>query len=260
LTILIADDEELARYSLKTLISRHYEQLDVIAEAADGEEAVRLADQYEPDLAILDIRMPVMDGLEASRRIRSAHPDMDIIILTAYEDFSFAQQAVNIGINGYLLKPVSQSDFSAQMDSVNHRQNRLMKKDDGPEISEPLSAGEFQHAAVSWRLGRALEFIRNHMTNDLPLNTVAEAAGISAQHLSRLFRDELDTKFVKFVTERRMDMACRLLDTTTLGVAEVALQCGYRDANYFAKVFRKSRGLSPGDYRNGLGLKRPLSS
>ena len=257
MTILIADDEELARYSLKTLISRHHEQLHVVAEAADGEEAVRLAHQHDPDLAILDIRMPVMDGLEAARRIRSAHPDMAIIILTAYEDFSFAQQAVNLGINGYLLKPVSQSDFSARMESVKSWIDRLEKKDPEPQTSEPLSFDAFQHTDVSWRLERALEYIRDHITEDLPINTVAEAAGIGAQHLSRLFREELDTNFVKFVTERRMDMACRLLDSTTLGVAEIADRCGFTDANYFAKVFRKSRGLSPGDYRSGIGLKPP---
>jgi YesN/AraC family two-component response regulator len=254
MTVLIADDEDLARYAIKTLISRNYSDLDIIAEAADGEEAVRLADQNRPDLAILDIRMPVLDGLEAARLIRRNHPETAVLILSAYEDFSFAQQAVNAGVNGYLLKPVSPEDFASRLTAVRDWLSRISGSPEGAPAGDEDEESEQE---ISWRLERALSYIRNHIGEDLPLDTVADAAGISAQHLSRLFRDELNSNFVKFVTESRMDLACRLLDETTLGVAEIGGKCGFRDANYFAKVFRKSRSLSPLDYRNGVGLRSP---
>lgn len=243
--VLVADDEDLARYAIKTLISRNHDELEIVAEAADGEEAVRLAGEFRPQLAILDIRMPVMDGLEAARLIRRNHPDTAVLILSAYEDFSFAQQAVNAGVNGYLLKPVYPEDFASRLAAV----KEWLDRNPRIEAEEPVQHNG-SNQDISWRLERAMSHIDGHISEDLPLESVADAAGISSQHLSRLFRDELSTNFVKFVTERRMDIACGLLESTTLGIAEIAEKCGYRDANYFTKVFRRSRGSSPLDFRN----------
>lgn len=249
MTVLIADDEDLARYTIKLLISRNYPGLDVIAEAADGDEAVRLAKDYKPDLAVLDIRMPVLDGLETARKIRNNNPETAILILTAYEDFSSAQQAVNAGVNGYLLKPVTPEAFADRLESI--RKWREGLKTESSSIPEEVS-GEDQ--TVSWRLKRAMEHIQDHLSKDLPMNEVADTAGISSQHLSRLFRDEMNTSFIKVITEKRMDRARKLLVETTLGVAEIAKRCGYRNANYFAKVFRKNWSISPRDYRNSINL------
>ena len=83
----------------------------------------------------------------------------------------------------------------------------------------------------------------------MSMDQVSGHVGISPQHLSRLFREEMETSFTRYLTENRIDRACRLLEETPLGIAEIADRCGYADANYFAKVFRKYRGVSPGDYR-----------
>lgn len=252
LKVLIADDEDLARYAIKTLISRNHEELEIVAEAADGEEAIRLAGEYRPQLVILDIRMPVLDGLESARVIRRNHPDTAILILSAYEDFSFAQQAVNTGVIGYLLKPVSPEDFASRLTAVKEWLATV------PRASAEMSVRqEGSNPELSWRLERALNYIKDHLTEDLPLDSVADAAGISPQHLSRLIRDELSTNFVKIITEWRMDIACGLLENTTLGVAEIAEKCGYRDANYFAKVFRRCKGTSPLDFRRNKTFKNP---
>lgn len=245
LKVLIADDEDLARYAIKTLISRNHEELEIVAEAADGEEAIRLAEEYRPQLVILDIRMPVLDGLESARVIRRNHPDTAILILSAYEDFSFAQQAVNAGVNGYLLKPVSPEDFASRLSAVKEWLGRIPRA-----TAEAPVQNQGSNQDLSWRLGRAMKHIEEHISEDLPLDSVADAAGISPQHLSRLIRDELSTNFVKIITERRIEIACGLLESTTLGVAEIAEKCGYKDANYFAKVFKRSKGSSPLDFRN----------
>ncbi len=248
LSVLIADDEDLARYTIKILISRNHPDLDVVAEAVNGDEAVRLVNEHNPDLAILDIRMPVLNGLDAARNIRKNNPETAILILTAYEDFSSAQQAVNAGVNGYLLKPVTPEDFAIRLESIRKWRN-------GPAVLDDTEPDKKKK--LTWRLERATTYIRAHLSEDLPLDTVAKNAGISPQHLSRLFRNELNTNFVKHITERRMDKACKLLNKTTLGIAEIAERCGYRDANYFAKVFRRNRRLSPGNYRNSIEIKLP---
>jgi two-component system response regulator YesN len=189
--------------------------------------------------------MPVLDGLGAARKIRSNSPETAILILTAYDDFSSAQQAVNAGVNGYLLKPVIPEDFAVRLASIRRWRENFTADSNAPSD---------ETHSISWRLERAISYINLHLSDELPMEIIAKNSGISSQHLSRLFREEMNTNFVKFLTERRMERACRLLNETTMGIAEVAERCGYQDANYFAKVFRKNLSISPGGFRKIRGV------
>jgi two-component system, response regulator PdtaR len=108
LRVLIADDESLRVMSLKgQLLAIGHK---VIAEASSGREAVRLADELRPDLAILDIKMPEMDGIEAAQQITQARP-IPIILLTAFSETELAERAANASVAAYLMKPVSEQDL-----------------------------------------------------------------------------------------------------------------------------------------------------
>ncbi len=108
LRILIADDESIRVLSLRAQLASlgHL----VVAEASNGEEAIGLAQTMEPDLAIMDIRMPVVDGIEAAVRITQARP-IPIILLTAYSEAELVERAVQANIAAYLMKPVSEEDL-----------------------------------------------------------------------------------------------------------------------------------------------------
>jgi DNA-binding NarL/FixJ family response regulator len=103
--ILIADDHAVVREGTRQILEGEPD-LKVVAEAADGEEAVNLANRFRPDLAIIDISMPKVDGIEATRRIKAAHPAMAVLILTAYDDDQFVFSLLEAGAAGYLLKSV----------------------------------------------------------------------------------------------------------------------------------------------------------
>jgi len=103
--ILIADDHAVVREGTRQILEEEPD-LQVVAEAADGEEAVNLADRFKPDLAIIDISMPKVDGIEATRRIKAAYPAMAVLILTAYDDDQFVFSLLEAGAAGYLLKSV----------------------------------------------------------------------------------------------------------------------------------------------------------
>src|SRR5918999_5658128 len=106
--ILIAEDETIIRLDLrKTLEAAGFE---VCAEARNGEEAVELAERESPDLAILDVKMPQLDGIEAARRILAERP-IPIVVLTAYGQDELVSRAVEAGVFGYLVKPFRQSDL-----------------------------------------------------------------------------------------------------------------------------------------------------
>lgn len=108
LRILIADDESIRLMSLRAQLTALGHE--VIAEAATGEEAVTLAAALRPDLAILDIKMPVTDGIEAAERITQTHP-MPIILLTAYSEEQLVERAARANISAYLMKPVAEEDL-----------------------------------------------------------------------------------------------------------------------------------------------------
>jgi len=103
--ILIADDHAVVRDGTRQILAQE-EDLDVIAEAADGEEAVYLAGSTGPDVAIIDIAMPGIDGIEATRQIKSLYPDIAVLILSAYDDDQFVFGLLEAGAAGYLLKSV----------------------------------------------------------------------------------------------------------------------------------------------------------
>lgn len=106
-TVLIADDEQIERSFLRSVINGQEGYYRVIAEAINGQKALTLAKSMQPDVAILDINMPVIDGLEAARQIKCLFPGMVIILNSAYAEFDFAQQAISCGVNAYLIKPAA---------------------------------------------------------------------------------------------------------------------------------------------------------
>jgi DNA-binding NarL/FixJ family response regulator len=103
--VIIADDHSPVRQGLRRYLEMAGD-IDVVGEAANGFEVLKLMENGDgaPDVALLDIRMPEMDGLEAARRIRQQHPDVGVIMLTAYDDRQFVVEAVRAGARGYVLK------------------------------------------------------------------------------------------------------------------------------------------------------------
>jgi DNA-binding NarL/FixJ family response regulator len=101
--VAIADDHSLVRQGLRRYLDTA-DDIKVVGEAATGEEALALVEKASPDIVLLDIRMPEMDGLEAARRVRDRFPEVGVIMLTAYDDRQFVVEAVRAGARGYVLK------------------------------------------------------------------------------------------------------------------------------------------------------------
>ena len=104
--VLLVDDQALFREALATLLATH-DGIDVIGEAGNGDEAVRRVAELRPDVVLMDLRMPVLDGVSATRRLRGDHPDVRVIALTTFDDDEDVFAALRAGAVGYLLKDVS---------------------------------------------------------------------------------------------------------------------------------------------------------
>ena len=104
--VLLVDDQTLFREGLNTLLSAQPD-IDVVGEAANGEEALRLAASLRPQVVLMDLRMPLLDGIQATRRLRTAQPDCRVIVLTTFDDDADVFEGLRAGAVGYLLKDTS---------------------------------------------------------------------------------------------------------------------------------------------------------
>src|SRR5438067_13695318 len=136
--ILVAEDETIIRLDLVEMRKRA--GLEVCAEARDGEEAVELAREHEPDLAILDVKMPRLDGIEAARRILDDRP-IPIVMLTAYGQDELVQRAAEAGVFGYLVKPFREQDLLPAIHTARARHDELVAlREEAESLAEALAA------------------------------------------------------------------------------------------------------------------------
>jgi two-component system response regulator DevR len=115
--IVIVDDHEVVRLGLRSLLDRHPD-FEVVAEAGNGREAIEKVDAYEPDVVVLDIRLPGMSGVEVCQQITEKHPDIKVIMLTSYAEDEMLFAAIRAGAAGYVLKQIGGDDLTRAIEAV----------------------------------------------------------------------------------------------------------------------------------------------
>jgi response regulator NasT len=135
--ILVAEDETIIRLDLRGLLERA--GYEIVAEARDGEEAVELARVHEPDLAVMDVKMPRLDGIEAARRILEERP-IPIVMLTAFDQRELVDRAAEAGVFGYLVKPFREQDVVPAIELARARHEELAAvRADADSLSQALA-------------------------------------------------------------------------------------------------------------------------
>jgi AmiR/NasT family two-component response regulator len=179
--ILVAEDETIIRLDLVELLRRA--GMEVVGEAHDGEEAISLARSLEPDLAIMDVKMPKLDGIEAARRIMSERP-IPIVMLTAYGQEELVSRAAEAGVFGYLVKPFRESDLLPAIHTARARHEELAAlREEAESLAEALAARKAIERAKGLLmkkegLSEADAFARLRKASQVsgrPLKVVAEA-------------------------------------------------------------------------------------
>jgi two-component system, response regulator PdtaR len=179
--ILIAEDETIIRLDLRGILERA--GLEVCAEARDGEEAVKLARSEEPDLAILDVKMPRLDGIDAARRILEARP-IPIVMLTAYGQDELVSRAVEAGVFGYLVKPFRESDLLPAIHAARARHAELQAlREEAESLAEALATRKVVERAKGLLMEREglseedafARLRRASQVSSRPMRVVAEA-------------------------------------------------------------------------------------
>ena len=159
LTVLIADDHPLVREALHQTLDGE-EDIEVVAEAGDGEEAVKLASELKPNVAVMDIIMPKLNGIEATKKIKEIAPDTAILILTAYDDDEYVLGLLNAGAAGYLLKSARGRDLVGAIRAIRSGESVLHPKIIAKLLKRAAIAPAEEHKPLELLSGRESEVLR----------------------------------------------------------------------------------------------------
>ena len=254
--VLIADDEPIERMVVSKKIQKYFEGRLECVVAENGQEAVEFFQKEKCRIALLDISMPGMNGLEAAEKIREADKTCSIVFLTAYDDFSYAKKAFGVRALDYLLKPGSDEELVAVLEEALHIAETEGKeekdlsvipeeKPDGPEEERSCDNARMLAVTESIRV-----YIQEHYQEDISLQDAAGFMGYSDAYFCRIFKQCFDKNFTAYLTETRVEMAKKMLADVTVNIKDICVRVGIRDSNYFARVFKRMTGSTPSDYRN----------
>ncbi|MDD7176933.1 MAG: helix-turn-helix domain-containing protein [Lachnospiraceae bacterium] len=239
LRVLLVDDEIVIREGFKKLFDWEAHDCEVVGEAADGMEALMQIDTLLPDVVIMDINIPVMNGLKVVQMSKMKHPDMAFVIVSGYDDFSYCREALRLQITDYILKPVNYDEFGICIDNLKISMFENKKMEQTGEEGEQMIVG-------------IVRYMQEHLKDEITLNVLANEFHLSAQYISQLFKNEIGVNFLAYLTNIRMEQAKKLLLSTDDTVAEIAEKSGYADYRVFTKAFKKSEGVTPSQYRRNF--------
>ncbi len=252
--ILVADDEPIERQVVNKKLMGYFPDRVEIFLAENGLRAVELFEEKNCQIAILDIEMPGMDGLEAASVIRGRHPEAGLIFLTAFDEFSYAKRAIEVRALDYLLKPGSDEDLinvleeAIRLCDANKAQYGIFGKPDEKDTGCDKEADSEPNVFVK----KVRDYIDGNYTEDIALQDIAGSFGYSDVYFCKLFKQNFGVNFITFLNEYRMDRAKELLADPMINIKDVSTKAGYRDANYFTRIFKRMVGMTPSDYRMGV--------
>ena len=238
LRVLLVDDEIMIREGFKQLFDWQAHDCEVVGEAGDGMEALTQIDTLRPDIVIMDINIPIMNGLKVIQLSRIKHPNTAFVIVSGYDDFSYCREALRLQITDYILKPVNYEEFGTCIDNL---KISLFER----RVSSAAEPEKQEERAITG----ITRYLQEHLAEEISLSVLAEQFHLNPQYISQLFKSEIGVNFLVYLTNIRMEKAKKLLLSTALSIAEVAEQSGYGDYRVFTKVFKKSEGITPSQYR-----------
>lgn len=242
--LLIVDDEQITKDYIKFIIGEEKLPIDIL-EASNGEEAIFLVEQMKPDLILMDIEMPKLNGLQAAKAIRELEPSTSIVFLSAYEKFKYVQGALRLGARDYLLKPVAPDDLRDLLERFIDDKSMLYNQ-------IPLDSDENYQDEI---ILKAKNYIGNNYHNKISLKDISDHVGLSPSYFSKYFREKTGINFSHYLNQTRIRRAKELMRNPNLSLHEISYKVGYEDLSYFSVVFQKYEGMVPTKYRRNIILK-----
>ena len=243
---LIIDDEKPVRIAISKLGKWSHFQIEPPLMASNGKEALTIMREIHPDLVFVDMSMPIMDGIAFLKTASAEFPGSRFIIISGYDDFSYAQQAIRYGVMDYLLKPIIETDLNT---AIQRAVESLC-----PGFT-PADARKEETNLDSDTVTTIIhDYIDKHYSSNIKISQFADKYFFSKEYLTRQFKARYHCGIYEYVLQVRMERARELLLNPEIKIQEIAQRVGYADNNYFSKAFRTYYGISPTAFRQEHGI------
>ncbi|MDR1561247.1 MAG: response regulator [Holosporaceae bacterium] len=273
--ILFVDDEKIVREGMKTMIDWQAIGCDDFMTASTVTDAVSIIHRYHPEIVITDICMQQTTGIELAKMIKQRLPDTVIILLSAYDSFEYAREAIEIGVVKYLLKPLFPKELETVIreacEEVKKRaylRQLLLEKNAGfqARVENNVSAGNDLYPDTrgeSFRTDpeklaiQAVNFIKKNFCDEsFTINKLAVTLHISRGYLAKIFKRYCGQSTIEYLNDLRINKAKELLGSSKMTQSQIAECVGYANVYYFNAQFKKAIGITPGDYRKIKNINR----
>ena len=254
--LLVAEDEMIERKVLCRTLQKYLGDLILLCEARNGREAWEIFQRESPQVAVLDIEMPGMTGLEVARKIRESGKPCGILFLTGYDKFAYARQAISVRALDYLLKPYNEQELVfAVEDAIRQMAVQPLPRPAPAPTDLPLHREEDEDARMALIRAEMYAFVEAHYQEDISMQDAAAALRYSDAYFCKLFKQCFKVNFSAYLNEYRVNRARQLMLDPRLNMKDIGAAVGYSDANYFTRVFKRLTGQTPSEYRMAAAEK-----
>ncbi|WP_284645087.1 response regulator transcription factor [Paenibacillus silviterrae] len=264
LKLLVAEDVRTVREAIVYAVDWNAIGVRIVAAVDNGEEALRVLEEAEPDIVLTDIGMPRMNGIELIAAVKERRPNVKCIILSGLSDFEYARQALKLYVLDYVLKPIDPEEIQAAVQRAAAMVNKEREERRGlalaeqavkeklPKLSEQMNSIDFSGNPKKKKVAeQTLEYVLQHFrSRELTLTQIAAAVGLSEKYLNLVFKEVTGHTLNHFIIRLRMEEAARLLQDPIMKVYEVCDLIGYSDQDYFRESFKKHYGVTPTEYKS----------
>ena len=244
--VVLIDDERIIVEGLRRVVKWAEYHCEVVGTAYDAASGAAMIRSTRPDIVFTDIRMPDQDGLTMLAGLKSEFPAMQIAVLTGYRDFSYAQEAIRLGVCRYLLKPSKMDELHEALGTMTERLGGAEGAEQNPDDGLP------DKQATSFVVKKAIAYIEQNYAKKLSLQEVADYCYVSQWHLSKLINKYAEKSYYDLLNSVRIEKAKELLADPSLKIGDIVDLVGYSDSGHFSRTFKKLTGLSANEYRSRL--------
>jgi len=264
--MILVEDESFERNSLVNFVDWSIVGIDIIGEAANGSQGFALVEKLRPDIVLTDVKMPIMNGIELSKKIRQYAPDTEIIFLSSYDDFEYAKQAIDLNVQAYVMKPVNEVELlrvikKAADAIIEKNLERRMYNDIRKQYTELLQKSVESNAMKltnskgknKKQIADEVEkIIKSRYSEPLTLEAIAKQMHFTPNYLGSVFKSVNKMSVTRFLMKTRLEKAEELLSSSKMTIYEIAELCGFSSLTYFHTIFKKEKNMTPSEFRQGI--------
>lgn len=231
MNILMIDDDYLDLEGMQVLLKQLPFEISNVYTALSAREARQTVQKKNIQIILCDVEMPQESGLEFARWLNQEGIMIPLIFVTSHASFEYAAEAVRLHVHDYLLKPVSARALQEAMARASAYSQVIKEEED---VITPVT-----------------DYIKEHLSEKISREQLADLVYLHPDYLTHVFKEKTGLSLSAWILKERLNQSRNLLRNTDKSISVIALDCGFSDASYFTRIFRRETGISPRQYREG---------